>query len=66
MPIKGGKMTLQEHLDSVNENLKICEDVKKEKPEYYKNFWENLHGTLLTVKKELEEKLEQSINDDLQ
>jgi len=59
-------MTPKEHIESINENLKVCEDVKKEKPGYYESFFKPLHEALIKIKNELEEKLEQNINDDLQ
>lgn len=46
---------MTEQLDTVKENIKICEDIQKEDPLYYEKHWVDIHETLLQVKEDLEE-----------
>lgn len=43
-----------EQLETVNENIKMCEDIQKSDPHYYTEHWMSLHNTLLQVKTDLE------------
>lgn len=38
---------------AVDENIQICEDIRKSKPEYYKSYWTSIHSMLLKIKGEL-------------
>jgi hypothetical protein len=45
---------MNERLETIKENIKICEDIQKTDPGYYEEHWAFLHSVLLEAEEEFE------------